>query len=70
LIRAIDSFEAVGIDRLLITKIDEAATIGAVVSALHFAGKPVSYITFGQSVPDDLREAEPDHLVKAMLPDG
>jgi len=67
LLRAIESFSQVGLDRLLITKVDEAATLGAVVSALHNASKPLSYVTHGQSVPDDLRVAESLALAKAML---
>ena len=67
LMKAIESFAQVGVDRLLVTKIDEAATLGAVVSAAHAAAKPLSYVTHGQSVPDDLREADALTLAKAML---
>lgn len=70
LMKAIDSFAQVGVDRLLITKIDEAATLGAVVSAAHASSRPLSYITHGQSVPDDLREAEALYLARAMLGEG
>ncbi|MBM3266019.1 MAG: flagellar biosynthesis protein FlhF [Candidatus Sericytochromatia bacterium] len=67
LLRAIESFSQVGVDRLLITKTDEAATLGSVVSAVQASGKPLSYMTHGQSVPDDLREADAKALAAAML---
>jgi flagellar biosynthesis protein FlhF len=67
LVKAIESFSTAGLDRLLITKVDEAATLGAVVSAAHTSAKPLSYVTHGQSVPDDLRDADARYLAKAML---
>ncbi len=67
LLRAIESFAPVGVDRLLFTKIDEAATLGSVVSAAHAASAPISYLTVGQSVPDDLKEADALDLARTML---
>ncbi len=67
LLKAIESFAQVGVDRLVITKMDEAANLGAVVSAAQASSKPLSYVTYGQSVPDDLREADARYLAKAML---
>ncbi|MBI6547041.1 MAG: flagellar biosynthesis protein FlhF, partial [Cyanobacteria bacterium NC_groundwater_1444_Ag_S-0.65um_54_12] len=67
LLRAIESFSLLGIDRLLFTKIDEAANLGALISVAHAADKPLSYITVGQSVPDDLQIAEARQLADLLL---
>lgn len=67
LLKAIQSFSHVGVDRLVFTKIDEAATLGSVVSAAHASSAPISYLTVGQSVPDDLKQADPLDLARTVL---
>ncbi len=67
LMKAVSSFAHVGIDRLLFTKIDEAATLGSVVSAAYASTCPISYLTVGQSVPDDLKEADSLDLARTAL---
>jgi flagellar biosynthesis protein FlhF len=56
--RITEAFSPVGVDRIIFTKIDESATFGAMVSTAHALGKPVSYLTTGQSVPDDIKPAD------------
>jgi flagellar biosynthesis protein FlhF len=40
--------------RVLMTKMDESPTIGCLLNARALTGKPLSYVTTGQSVPDDI----------------
>ncbi|UCZ55506.1 flagellar biosynthesis protein FlhF [Desulfurispirillum indicum] len=48
------SFEKVGIDRAIITKLDESSSFGGVFNCLAKRGLPVSYFANGQDVPNDL----------------
>lgn len=54
-------------DRLIITKLDESPTLGHLVSCIIRAEKPVSYITTGQDVPDDIEPASPSRLAGLVL---
>ncbi|MCL2066897.1 MAG: flagellar biosynthesis protein FlhF [Treponema sp.] len=50
-------FEPFNYCSVLLTKMDETSHIGNVISALAEKGKPVSYITDGQKVPNDIKKA-------------
>jgi flagellar biosynthesis protein FlhF len=52
--RATSSFAALGADRVIFTKLDEAAAVGMMLNCLHKAGLRLSYVTRGQDVPDDI----------------
>lgn len=65
--RIYESFGPVGVDQVIVTKLDEACSFGAVFSSLHQWGKPVSYFTTGQSVPDDIRTADADFFTGKLL---
>ena len=67
LMQAVESFRHVGVDRLLFTKTDEAVTMGAVVSVASAVGLPLSYVTVGQSVPDDLVIADRALMLKGLV---
>jgi flagellar biosynthesis protein FlhF len=51
----------------VLTKIDEAASLGGVLSVLVRARMPVSYMSEGQRVPEDLRPARALELVSAAV---
>src|SRR3569833_395767 len=51
----------------VLTKLDEAASLGGVLSALLRARMPVSYMSEGQRVPEDLRPARALELVSAAV---
>ncbi len=52
---------------LLFTKLDEAAQPGVIVNVVHRFPLPVSYITTGQNVPDDIEVAVPERLAALVL---
>lgn len=54
---------------VIITKIDETKSIGSVLSILHKHNLPLSYITNGQNVPEDIEPVEKELLSKIILPD-
>jgi flagellar biosynthesis protein FlhF len=51
----------------VLTKLDEAASLGGVLSALIRARLPVSYMSEGQRVPEDLRPARALERVSAAV---
>ncbi|WP_444684186.1 flagellar biosynthesis protein FlhF [Alkalicoccus luteus] len=54
-------------DSLILTKFDETVTAGAAISIACSAGIPVSVMTTGQNVPDDLLSADRDRLTDRLL---
>ena len=63
----VDKFAPVGCTSLLVTKLDEAMAIGSLVPVLQEACLPVSYLTCGQSVPDDIVVAQKDKLIASLV---
>ncbi|HEU4623181.1 MAG TPA: flagellar biosynthesis protein FlhF [Steroidobacteraceae bacterium] len=51
----------------LLTKVDEAASLGGVLSVLTRAELPISYVSEGQRVPEDLRPARALELVSTAV---
>jgi flagellar biosynthesis protein FlhF len=56
-----------GADRLLLTKVDEATGLGALVDLAAQAALPVSYVGTGQRIPDDLARPEAALLARWIL---
>ena len=59
--------EEVGIDRLLLTKLDETDRLGAVCSLAARADLPISYTTDGREVPGNLNPGNPEQLCRALF---
>ena len=64
---AADRFATARADRLILTKLDEADGLGGVLAVLEQSHLPVSYITTGQSVPDDIEPARRARLARLIL---
>lgn len=57
ILSAANSFSELDYNRLIFTKLDETNTIGSLLALQYTTGKPLSYITDGQGVPCDIKEA-------------
>ncbi|WP_146532232.1 flagellar biosynthesis protein FlhF [Rubripirellula reticaptiva] len=68
----LDGFAPVQPTSAILTKLDETPHTAGVLSAIaasdRFAGIPLSYVTNGQQVPDDIAIAEPEYLLSRLLP--
>jgi flagellar biosynthesis protein FlhF len=62
-----EKFAAVGTTALLLTKLDEATSLGHLVTLSRECDLPISYLTNGQNVPDDIEVAERRRLAYLML---
>ncbi|WP_456448854.1 flagellar biosynthesis protein FlhF [Thiolapillus sp.] len=60
----IRSFRQAGLHRCILTKIDEAGSLGGTLATLTRYGLPATYVSDGQQVPDDLHPARAEKLVK------
>lgn len=57
LVASVKAFEEIGIDRTIITKLDESGFIGPVIEACAIADKPLAFFCAGQRVPEDIEPA-------------
>jgi flagellar biosynthesis protein FlhF len=62
-----ERFAAVGCTALIITKLDEATGLGHLLPLVDRCGLPLSYVTNGQRVPDDIAVADARQLAATML---
>jgi len=62
-----EKFADVGTTGLLLTKLDEATSLGHLVALMRQCRLPTSYLTDGQNVPDDIQVAERRQLAYLML---
>lgn len=60
-------FADVGVTSLVLTKLDEATGLGNLIPLLRSCRLPLSYVTNGQNVPDDIEPADRRRLTRAML---
>jgi len=67
LAEVVSRFVLLARDRLILTKVDEAATLGPVLDLLMPGGLALSYVTTGQRVPDDIEPAAPERLARLIL---
>jgi flagellar biosynthesis protein FlhF len=67
LLATAERFVDVGTTALVLTKLDEASSLGHLVSLVRECRLPVSYLTDGQNVPDDIEVAERRRLAYMLL---
>lgn len=67
LVRITKSYSDIGSFKLIFTKMDETETIGNLYNVLMLTKAPLSYVTFGQNVPDDIMKADTQSIAKQLL---
>lgn len=67
LLDIVSNFKQVNFNKLIFTKLDETADCGAIISLLNYIDEPVSYLTIGQNVPDDIKQASYQDLINPLL---
>lgn len=60
-------FSPVGTTSLIMTKLDESVGMGPLLSISNRTGLPISYLTTGQDVPDDIEPAHPSRIARLVL---
>ena len=67
LIRTAEQFSEVGTTAMVLTKLDESTSLGNLVSLWRSTSLPMSYVTNGQNVPDDIQSAAAPRLARWVL---
>ncbi len=67
MLSAAEEFKKLGVDRIILTKLDEAISFGVVLSVFKKIDASLSYITTGQDVPDDIEVGNPRRLAQLLL---
>lgn len=65
----VDGFKELNYNNVIITKLDETSTYGSIMNILDCAGKPLSFITTGQNVPDDIKQLTAADITNLLLGD-
>lgn len=63
----ISGFGKAEVHRLVVTKLDETSRFGVLYNAVRFLGVPISYVTTGQSVPEDIEVADQRRIAGLLL---
>ncbi len=68
--QAIERFSCLGVDRVIFSKLDEALGFGVILSCLQKANAKLSYVTTGQSVPDDIEIGTGGRIAQCIVDGG
>lgn len=67
LTKTAERFSEVGTTTLTLTKLDETTELGNILALLRQCQLPLSYLTNGQNVPDDIEPADANRLARKIL---
>ena len=67
LLSTAEKFAVAGTTAMILTKLDEAASLGTALSLCREVQLPISYLTTGQGVPDDIEPARATRLSRLIL---
>lgn len=66
----IDGYKELQFKNIIITKLDETSTYGSLYNISKRAEKPISFITIGQGVPEDIKIPTKEELSKLIFQEG
>ncbi len=52
---------------LIFTKLDETSSAGIMLNMRMYTDRPLSYVTWGQNVPDDIGKVDAQKIAKKLL---
>lgn len=67
LMKIADTYKEIADYKLIFTKLDETSTLGNIYNLKMYTGAQLSYVTYGQNVPDDIKYFNPQSTVKQLL---
>ena len=67
LLEIADMYREIAVYKLIFTKLDETTTYGNLLNVKLHSGAPLSYMTAGQNVPDDIEIFDTQKIVKQLL---
>ncbi len=70
LMETVERFAPCGANRLIFSKLDETTHLGAILGVASSVRIPVSYVTYGQNVPEDIEVADASLIARWILAGG
>ncbi len=67
LLASAEKFVSANASRLILTKLDEATSLGNLLALSREVNLPISYLTTGQDVPNDIEPARADRIARLIL---
>ncbi|TDT68564.1 flagellar biosynthesis protein FlhF [Hypnocyclicus thermotrophus] len=67
LYETIEKFKYIGFSSIIFTKIDETSSVGSILTIMKKYNIPISFITTGQTVPDDIEIATKGKLKEIFI---
>lgn len=66
----VDAFRMLGANRLAVTRLDECRHVGEILNLCFRLGLPITFLSEGPHVPNDLRAADARHITDRILTQG
>lgn len=63
----IDGYRVMDYENIIVTKLDETISYGSLLSIIKNSKVPLSYVTTGQGVPQDIMKIKTDQLIQLVL---
>ena len=63
----VEKMKSVQIDRIILTKWDESTCFGAALNLVYHYPYPLSFLSLGQGVPEDIMIADPEYMAKKIV---
>lgn len=63
----VEGYRTLNFNNVIITKLDETTTYGSILNILECTGKPLSFVTVGQNVPDDFKRLNKEDVCNLIL---
>lgn len=63
----IKGYKVLNFNNVIITKLDETETYGSILNILDTSNKPLSFVTTGQNVPDDIKKLTNEEITNLIL---
>ncbi len=63
----INGFDKLNYNGIILTKLDETSTYGLAYNACKMSNKPLSLVTVGQNVPDDIKDANISYIANLIV---
>jgi len=62
-----EGYSSINYDYVIVTKLDETSTYGSLVNICYNAKAPISFITTGQNVPDDIKTPASNEVLDLII---
>ncbi len=62
-----EGYSSINYDYVIVTKLDETSTYGSLVNICYNANAPISFITTGQNVPDDIKTPASNEVLDLII---